>query len=83
MWSAIMAEFADSPSQAKVARFLLENGLGLNDEGRVVCNGLEIPATHIAQAIGSDRRVVDATAKRVLSNPTLAAVFRKIGRAHV
>jgi predicted regulator of amino acid metabolism with ACT domain len=78
MWSEILSEFADSPSQAKVARFLLENGFGVNDEGRVVANDVEIPATHIAHAIGSDRRVVDATAKRVLSNPTLAAVFRNL-----
>ena len=78
MWSEILEEFADSPSQAKVARFLLENGFGVNDQGKVVANGVEIPATHIAHTIGSDRRVVDATARRVLSNPALAAVFRNL-----
>ncbi|MDD1671074.1 MAG: regulator of amino acid metabolism, contains ACT domain protein [Methanomicrobiales archaeon] len=75
MWSPIMKEFADSPAQARVARFLLENGFGVNGEGKVVANGVEIPATHIAGAIGADRRVVDATARRILAVRSLAPVF--------
>jgi len=75
MWSDIIHEFADSPSQSKVVRFLLENGFGINNDGRVTCNGIEIPATQIAKAIGSDRRVVDATAQRILALPSLREIF--------
>jgi predicted regulator of amino acid metabolism with ACT domain len=75
MWSDIIHEFADSPAQSKVVRFLLENGFGINMEGRVVCNGIEIPATQIAKAIGSDRRVVDATTSRILGIPSLRDIF--------
>jgi uncharacterized protein len=75
MWSDIIHEFADSPSQSKVVRFLLENGFGINNDGRVTCNGIEVPATQIAKAIGSDRRVVDATAHRILSIPSLREIF--------
>src|SRR5271157_3407105 len=75
MWSDIIHEFADSPAQSKVVRFLLENGFGINREGRVICNGIEIPATQIAKAIGSDRRVVDATAHRILNIPVLRDIF--------
>ena len=75
MWSDIIHEFADSPAQSKVVRFLLENGFGINKEGRVVCNGIEIPATQVAKAIGSDRRVVDATAHRILNIPVLRDIF--------
>ncbi|HMA05627.1 MAG TPA: regulator of amino acid metabolism, contains ACT domain protein [Methanomicrobiales archaeon] len=78
MWSVIMKEFADSPAQARVARFILENGFGVSDGGKVVANGVEIPATHVAAAIGADRRVVDATARRILSVPALAPVFRSM-----
>ena len=39
MWADISREFADSPSQTRVVRFLLENGFGINEEGRIVCNG--------------------------------------------
>ncbi|MGD1003877.1 MAG: regulator of amino acid metabolism, contains ACT domain protein [Methanoregulaceae archaeon] len=75
MWSDIIHEFADSPSQSRVVRFLLENGFGVNKEGRISCNGIEIPATAIAKAIGSDRRVVDSTAHRILNHPAFREVF--------
>ena len=63
MWSDIIHEFGDSPSQSRVVRFLLENGFGVTEDGRICCNGIEMPATAIAKAIGSDRRVIDATAQ--------------------
>jgi hypothetical protein len=75
MWSDIIHEFADSPSQSRVVRFLLENGFGVTEKGRISCNGIEIPATAIAKAIGSDRRVVDSTAHRILSLLMLREVF--------
>jgi hypothetical protein len=75
MWSDIVHEFADSPSQCRVVRFLLENGFGVNEAGRIICNGIEIPATAVAKAIGSDRRVVDATARRILERPLLRDLF--------
>ncbi|MDD3137050.1 MAG: regulator of amino acid metabolism, contains ACT domain protein [Methanoregula sp.] len=75
MWSDIIHEFADSPSQSRVVRFLLENGFGITPEGRISCNDIEIPATAIAKAIGSDRRVVDSTAHRILERPFLREIF--------
>jgi hypothetical protein len=75
MWSDIIHEFADSPSQSRVVRFLLENGFGVNADGRISCNGIEIPATAIAKAIGSDRRVVDSTAHRILGLPEFRDIF--------
>jgi predicted regulator of amino acid metabolism with ACT domain len=66
MWSDIIREFSDSPSQSRVLRFLLENGFGVTEDGRISCNGIEVPATSVAKVIGSDRRVVDATAHRIL-----------------
>ncbi len=75
MWSDIIREFADSPSQARVVRFLLDNGFGVTEEGRISCNGIEMPATAVAKAIGSDRRVVDSTAHRILALPMLREIF--------
>ncbi|RXE56571.1 regulator of amino acid metabolism, contains ACT domain protein [Methanoculleus taiwanensis] len=75
MWAEILREFSDSPSQCRVVRFLLENGFGVNEDGRIVCNDVEIPATHIGKAIETDRRVVDATARRILAVPALRKVF--------
>jgi len=75
MWSDIIHEFADSPSQSRVVRFLLQNGFGVTEDGRISCNGIEVPATAIAKAIGSDRRVVDSTAHRILERPMLREIF--------
>lgn len=75
MWSDIIHEFADSPSQSRVVRFLFENGFGVTKDGRISCNGIEMPATAIAKAIGSDRRVVDSTAHHILERPHLRDIF--------
>jgi predicted regulator of amino acid metabolism with ACT domain len=75
MWSEIIHEFSDSPSQGRVARFLLENGFGVSEEGRITCNGIEITATALAKAIGSDRRVVDATARHILKYSRIRDIF--------
>ena len=75
MWSDIIHEFADSPSQSRVVRFLLENGFGVTSEGRINCNGIEIPATAIAKVIGADRRVVDSTAHRILELESIRNIF--------
>ncbi|NLD57207.1 MAG: regulator of amino acid metabolism, contains ACT domain protein [Methanomicrobiales archaeon] len=75
MWSVIIHEFADSPSQSRVVRFLLENGFGVTEDGKISCNGIEVPATAIAKVIGSDRRVVDSTARRILERPMLREIF--------
>ncbi len=78
MWAKILDAFSDSPSQARVVRFLLENGLGINVRGRVTVNDIEIPATHLSKEIGTDRRVVDATVKRILSLPDITDIFLKL-----
>jgi len=75
MWADILRKFSDSPSQALVVRFLLENGFSINKSGRVMCNGIELPATHISKAIGTDRRVIDATARRILKMPDISDIF--------
>lgn len=78
MWAEIMQAFADSPSQGRVVRFLLENGLGINADGRVICNRIAMPATQVAAAVGVDRRVVDATAKRILDDARLSPIFGRM-----
>ncbi|MDH7594053.1 MAG: regulator of amino acid metabolism, contains ACT domain protein [Methanomicrobiales archaeon] len=75
MWAEIMGRFADSPAQARVVRFLLENGFGVSARGRVTCNGVEIPSTHVGKATGTDRRVVDTTVKRILEDRVLSKIF--------
>lgn len=73
-----MEKFEGSPSQKKVIELLLERGLQVSAEGKVASGGIEIPHTQIASEIGVDRRVVDMTVRRILSEPELKNVFENI-----
>ena len=78
MFDEIMQKFADSPSQQQVIRLLLERGFSVNDDGRVVSGGIEIPNTGIAREVGVDRRVVDATTDAILADDELRPIFQNI-----
>ncbi len=78
MFDEIMGKFEDSPSQQAVIRLLLERGFSVNDEGRVVSGGIEIPNTGIAREIDVDRRVVDATTDAILEDEQLRRIFQNI-----
>jgi len=78
MFDEIMRKFSDSPGQQRVIRLLLERGFSVNDEGRVVSGGIEIPNTGIAGEAGVDRRVVDATTDAILADDELRPIFQNI-----
>ena len=78
MFEEIMEKFSDSPSQQRVIRLLLERGFSVNDEGRVVSGGIEIPDTGIARELDVDRRVVTATTDAILDDDELRPIFQNI-----
>jgi len=78
MFDEIMEKFEDSPGQQAVIRLLLERGFSVNEEGRVVSGGIEIPNTGIAREVGVDRRVVNATTDAILADDDLRRIFRNI-----
>jgi predicted regulator of amino acid metabolism with ACT domain len=78
MFDEIMEKFAGSPGQREVVRLLLERGFSVNDDGRVVSGGIEIPNTGIAREVGVDRRVVDATTEVILADEELRRIFQNI-----
>ncbi len=78
MFDEIMGKFEGSPSQQAVIRLLLERGFSVNEEGRVVSGGIEIPFTGIAREIGVDRRVVDSTTDAIRADPELQRIFANI-----
>ncbi|ELZ22938.1 amino acid-binding ACT protein [Haloterrigena salina JCM 13891] len=80
MFDEIMEKFEGSPSQQAVIRLLLERGFSVNDDGRVVSGGIEIPNTGIAREIGVDRRVVDSTTDVILGDPELRRIFQNISQ---
>ncbi len=80
MFDEIMEKFEGSPSQQAVIRLLLERGFSVNDEGRVVSGGIEIPNTGIAREIDVDRRVVDSTTDTILDDEELTRIFQNISQ---
>jgi predicted regulator of amino acid metabolism with ACT domain len=74
----IMGKFEESPGQRAVVELLLERGFSVNEEGRVVSGGIEIPYTQIAEEAGVDRRVVDSTTDAVLADDELGNIFGNI-----
>ncbi len=78
MWTIIHEKFKNHPAQEKVIRLLLERGFQINNEGRVVSGGIEIPHTQIANEIGVDRRVVDATCESISKDEELMHIFRNV-----
>ncbi|RQG92962.1 amino acid-binding protein [Natrarchaeobius halalkaliphilus] len=80
MFDEIMEKFEGSPSQQAVIRLLLERGFSVNDDGRVVSGGIEIPNTGIAREIDVDRRVVDSTTDVILADPELRRIFQNISQ---
>ncbi|MCL1979236.1 MAG: regulator of amino acid metabolism, contains ACT domain protein [Methanomassiliicoccaceae archaeon] len=69
--------FGKYPSQEKVARLLLKQGIRV-EKGIAFCNSIEQSDAAIARAAGVDRRVVRSTLDRISSVPELDRVFSKL-----
>ncbi|WP_435063424.1 amino acid-binding protein [Halobaculum sp. EA56] len=78
MFDEIMGKFEGSPGQQAVVRLLLARGFSVNEDGRVVSGGIEIPDTGIAREAGVDRRVVDATTTAIREDEQLRRIFANI-----
>lgn len=75
MWSRVQKVFEDYPAQLSVARVLFRYGLRVRDDGEIACSDIRIPSVQIAKEAGVDRRVVDATAQRILKDKNLFGIF--------
>lgn len=69
--------FSGFPSQEKVARLLLQQGMSVRD-GHAYCGDVEQGDSAIGRACGVDRRVVRSTLERISSTPDLDAKFSKL-----
>ncbi len=78
MWEEISQEFKNYPYQKKVALFLLSKGLRVNKEAKICLEKIEIPHVKIARVLQIDRRVVDATAKRIKDREKLFRIFSNL-----
>ncbi len=69
--------FGKYPSQAKVAKLLLEHGLRVQ-EGRVYCGDIEIADMAVGRAAGVDRRIVRSAIETIEDSPELRKVFSQL-----
>ncbi len=69
--------FVGFPSQEKVAKLLLEQGIRVH-EGHAYCGNIEQGDSAIGRACGVDRRVVRSTLERISSTPSLDSLFSKL-----
>jgi len=77
MWSSLAKYFGKFPSQAKVARLLLEHGLRVSG-GNVYCGDIQLADSSIGRAAGVDRRIVRATVETIESFEELLGVYSKL-----
>jgi predicted regulator of amino acid metabolism with ACT domain len=78
MWSQIKEFFKDLPAQERVAQLLFERGFQVNEEGKVVSGGIEIPHTQIGKEAGVERRAVDSTVQTILSKDELKRIYKNL-----
>lgn len=78
MWGEIEVCFKGYPGQKKVAKYLLARGFRVGNRKRVMCGNVEIAHAQIGGEVGVDRRVVDATAKRILKSEKLRDTFSNL-----
>ncbi len=75
VWPKIQEAFKEYPAQLSVVRVLFRYGLKVTKEGEIACGSMKVPAVQVAAEAGVDRRVVDATAQRILGEKSLIDIF--------
>lgn len=75
MWKEISKFFEPSPAKLRVAKLMVELGLGIDDEMRIVCGIVRVPDLSIARAAGVDRRAVRGMVEDVVGNPRMKEIF--------
>ena len=74
LWRHISDSLKGYPGRQKVAKALVELGLGIRD-GTMYCGGIELSDVKVARFLGLDRRTVRETAELISSDPVLKSVF--------
>jgi predicted regulator of amino acid metabolism with ACT domain/chorismate mutase len=78
IWATVKKAFKSHPAQLSVARVLFKYGLRVREDGEIACGDIRVPEIQIANEVGVDRRVVAATAKRILKDEKLRKIFKNL-----
>ncbi|MBA3046449.1 MAG: hypothetical protein KKH41_04065 [Candidatus Thermoplasmatota archaeon] len=77
MWDQLQKEFSRTPSQAEIAKYMLEIGIR-QEENKLFFDKVAISHSQVAEALGKDKRVVAATVKTIKANKKLYRIFSKL-----
>ena len=77
MWDQIEGEFSRMPSQAEIAKYMLD--IGIRQQGsKLYLDKVSISHSQLAEAIGKDKRIVAATVKTIKANETLYKIYSNL-----
>lgn len=77
MWSKIEGDFSRLPSQAEVARYMLETGIHVEGK-KLFFDKVALSHSQLANALEKDKRIVTATVKTIQENPKLYRIYSKL-----
>jgi predicted regulator of amino acid metabolism with ACT domain len=77
MWELISGDFSRVPSQAIVAKYMLDIGIRI-DGTRLYVDRVAISYNQLAKAVGKDKQIVSATVKTINSNKKLYGIYSKL-----
>jgi len=70
--------FRGRGAQLRVARHMIRSGIGVNPDGALAVDGVEVKQSSLADELGVDRRVVKSTVESILEDDYLKSVFSKL-----
>ncbi len=77
MWNQLEEEFSRMPSQAEIAKYMLD--VGIRQEGnKLFFDRISISHSQVGEAIGKDKRVVAATVKTIKNSKRLYSIYSKL-----
>ncbi|MDD4308011.1 MAG: hypothetical protein PHU53_04295 [Thermoplasmata archaeon] len=77
MWNQLEKEFSRMPSQAEIAKYMLD--VGIRQEGnKLFFDRISISHSQVGEAIGKDKRVVAATVNTIKKNKRLYSIYSKL-----
>lgn len=78
MWKKIAEKLEKFPARLRVARLLVELGLNITTDRRIMCGPIEMSQPKIAEAADVDRRVVQETVDTLISDQELFRIFTNL-----
>ncbi len=77
-WGRIQEAFREYPAQLQVIRTIFKYGLRVGENGKIMCGNIKVPSIQVAKEAGVDRRTVETTARSILSDERLKAIFSNL-----